>query len=372
MTATVITGIFNASSISWTNTNGGAAFDGFVSLGNNGQVAQTFQSASITGLNPSEFSFDSTQLPVTVQPGKSVLLHVSFIPGGAGTRSAYLNLVLSPGPNIQVFLSGTQNGPGGGQPFPSSLGFVTPVKLGLSSTFANVQIVNTTGGADAETITVSSIAFATGTDFFIVGAPVTPFTIPYLGVSAAFSIQFTPTVAGSRSDTLNIVTTTPAFTLNAFVSGTGTTLQSAYTVSGAVSQCLFAFPGTSTPVIRAANPASLNCEEAGSLVRLHDFNQPNVEKQLLRVRGHYEDLGVATITITAKTRRVGEPDSIVQKSVSIGTVAADSWLREFIADLNIAGELIQLTISRAANSGPVNIVDYVPSFEPKGEVIEGT
>jgi hypothetical protein len=293
---------------------------------------------------------------------------VFFTPGGAGSRTSFINITSLTTFAPSGFLNGSQNGPGGGQPFPSDITFPN-TKLGTATNFANAQIVNV---ANAQ-ITVSSIAFATGTDFFLINPPITPFNIPAGGKSAVFTIRFIPTAVGARNDTLNVVTTTPGFTLIAVVSGTGTVLQSAFTLAGTSQDTLFAFPGSGTgPVVLRASPLDLNCEESGSFLRMHDLGQIDQEKQVLRVRGHYEDLGVATITITATSRRLGKPDQVSVKNVSIGSAAADGWVREFLAEVNITGELVQLKVSRAANSGPVSIIDYIPEFVSKGEVIGGT
>jgi hypothetical protein len=368
MPATVINGIFTGNDITWPNVSGAGTFDGFTVIGNSSLAPQTITGATITGPGAAKFSFDLTQLPVTLNPGQSAILHVKAAGLGAGTSLANLNLALTPGPNTSIQLRGAGAGTGGGQPFPSDVLFPN-TKVGQTTTLNIYQIVNVTG----VTITVSNIAMVTGTDFFVVGAPIVPFTIPSGGSSAAFSIQFAPSVLGGRNDFLNITTTTPAFTLTTSVVGYGTTLQSAFSLTGATQGSLFSFPGTNAPIVLLADPTNLNSEEPGSFRRIHDFGIVNLEKQLMRVRGHYEDLGPATITVTARARRVGKPDELINVNVAIGTAFADGWIREFTSEPTpISGELIQLIISRAGNSGPISIIDYIPEFEPMGEVIGGT
>jgi len=367
MPATVINGLFSDGIILWQSVGGPATFDGFACVPNTTNQTQTFTGATLSGSNPGDFTVPAGQFPVTVNPNQTALIHVSVTPPGGVSHIALVTINTNTvfAPNFQVTFNqfGTQYG----QPMPSILGFPT-TKVGQVSTFANYQIFNT-GNA---ILYVTNITLTTGTDFFIVGAPIVPFNIPIGGSSAVFTIQFIPTVVGARNDILT-VTGTGVADSSGSLTGIGSTLQSAFNLTGGTQGSLFALSGGGNPLILLANPNSLNTEEPGSFVRLHDWQMPNYEKKLMRIRGHYEDLGPATISFKARSRRIGEPDDVIQVPVVIGTAFADGWLREFTSEpCPLSGELIQLTCSRAANSGPVSIIDYIPEFEPAGEVIGGT
>jgi hypothetical protein len=322
--------------------------------------------ASFIGANAADYSFPAGQIPVTLQPGQSALISVTFTPSGLGLRSATLSLATSIGPIVSVTLLGTGSNTALAAAFPTDLNFPN-TKVGLSTTFANMQIVNMFNAS----VTVTAIALVTGTDFFLVGAPIPPFVILQGGSSAVFSVQFSPTLVGARNDTLNITVAGNAAATH--VGGVGSVLQSAFNLTGATQGALFAFPGGGLPLILLAAPTNLNSEEAGSFVKLHDFQIQNLEKQVMRIRGHYEDLGVATVSFTCKAKRLGQSDETIVVAVPIGTVAADGWIREFISEPTpVTGELVQITVSRLALGGPVSIIDYCPVFEPKGEVIGGT
>lgn len=377
MPAVVINGTYTPGgqpTINWPSCVGAGPFDGYAVVGNTQNTTQTFTGASIAGgTAPGDFSIDLTQFPVVVNPGQSAIIHVRFAPTLVNTfRTTFVTLANATNPNYipQIYCIGLQvpvgTTPATAQP---TLQFPT-TKVGQSTIFTNAAIVNTSNVA----VTVSNITLVTGTDYFIVGAPIVPFVINAGASSALFSIQFTPTVAGFRLDTLNITTSgAGGVTEGTAILGNGSVLQSAFIMTGGTQGTLFAFPGVASPLILLANPNSLNTEEAGSFVKLHDFQIPNIEKQMMRVRGHYEDLGVATIMVTFKAKRQGQPDEIIQVSVPIGTVAADGWIREFTSEPTpVTGELVQVTISRAAASGPVSIIDYIPEFEIKGQVIGGT
>ena len=366
MPATVINGVFTDGIVNWQAGTLAGTYKGYLVVPNITNVSQTWNSAVIGGTNAGNFSVPGGQLPVTTLPGQSMILEVDFTPSAGGNRSGNITVSASGGYYQVYSLAGFGGGNAIGEPFPSILGFPA-TKIGQTTTFANVVIVNVSSGG----ITVTALALTTGTDFSIVGAPATPFVINAGAQSALFSIQFTPTLAGSRNDFLNV--TTAAGTGVSTIYGFGSTLQSAFSLTGATQGTLFAFPGVGAPLVLLASPTNFNTEEPGSIVRIHDFGMVNVEKQLMRVRGHYEDLGPAVITIKARARRVGQPDEVISVNVNVGTAFADGWIREFASEPTpLPGELIQLTISRAGNSGPVSIIDFTPEFEPKGEVIGGT
>lgn len=377
MTATVINGTFYGGGLLWTAVVGGS-YKGYTIFGvSNNYPTQTFLSYNIGGSFASEYSCPAGQFPVTVNPNQSVIIEVDFAPLGLGQRwgtgvnFTNLTLVNSGGPNpaqvlpALLFGTGVSAGNGLAQAYPD--GTFPNTKLGQVTGLTPVVIVNNNSVA----ATVTALGLTIGTDFSLAGAPIVPFTIPVGGASAAFTINFAPTVVGSRGDTLSVTTAVGTSTIG--LTGYGTTLQSAFNLTGALQGTLMAFPGNNSPVILQVIAGNGNSESSGLFTRLHDFAMPNQEKQLMRIRGHYEDLGPATITFTARSRRVNQPDEIISVSIPIGTAFADGWVREFTSEPTpINGELIQLTGSRAANSGPVSLIDYMPVFEPKGEVIGGT
>jgi hypothetical protein len=364
MPATVINGAFSSSAITWQSAIAGGPYKGYCVVSNPQNITVTLTGLSITGTFAGDYTIPAGQTGAVLNPGQSVIIEVDFTPGGVGLRGAALQITFSNIYFATVNLRGAEAGTQLAQPFPALYFF--NVKIGQTSTYANAVIVNTA----TVNLTVSNLAMAIGTDFFIVGAPITPFIINAGAQSPAFSVQFTPSMAGTRNDTLNV--TVGGNIASVPIAGFGSTLQSSFSMTGATQGTLFAFPGTGAGLILLANPTNLNCEEPGSLVRLHDFGIINREKQVMRIRGHYEDLGVATVTFKCRSRRLGKPDDIVSVNAQIGTVAADGWIREFASEpAPVSGELVQITISRAGNSGPVSLIDYTPQFELEGEVISG-
>ncbi len=139
---------------------------------------------------------------------------------------------------------------------------------------------------------------------------------------------------------------------------------SAYSLAGTAPGCLLAF-GANT---WKADPLDLNSEEIASFTRTHDFQLTGQEKHVPRLRLKFEDLGVATISVVAKTKR----ETSAPVSVTFGTVGADKLIKWAQADLAINEEIIEFTVSRAGLSGPLSFTEQVFGFVERGEVIEGT
>lgn len=240
------------------------------------------------------------------------------------------------------------------------------IGIGDTETFPDDIVIRNISTVPIQIVT---LAFTSGLSFAMVGGgPALPIVLAPGAASVPIQVSFTPTAAGSISDSL-IATLDSAATTPLLLNGTGNQITPAFNLSGKTSGTLFGFPGE----IRQADPANLDTEEVCSFTKMHDFGIIINEKQVLRVNGHYQDLGEATITIRAETRRKGQPNSVETADVVIGTVGAtDEWVRSFYGEINITGELIQLQVSRAPGSGPVSIIDYTPELETKGEVVAGT
>lgn len=380
MPATVISGVFSSWNITWTNNTEAAPSIGVFLVSNPLFIPLTLNSGAFTGPDAAQFSLPAGQFPVTLQPNQSAVIQARFT-GGTSIPPHVYTATLTISTNVGAFspvqlMIGNDVGVGalyGCSVFPDVQIVFPTTKVGQTVNLTQLFI----GNNSVNTIRVTNISVTTGTDFFVTGAPITPFNIVWPGSSAVFNIQFTPTTAGNRSDNLNVTIDDGAgghiSTVSVNLQGIGSTLQSAFNLTGGTTGVLFAVPGSGVPSILLANPTNFDCEEPCSAVKLHDFGIVNNEKRLMRIRGHYEDLGAATITFKARSRRLGKPDDTILVNVPIGTGFADGWIREFTSEPTpITGELIQLTVSRAGSSGQVSLIDYMPQFEPMGEVIGGT
>ncbi len=166
---------------------------------------------SITGPDAGDFSITSGDVPtLTLAPGESHTIEITFTPGGTGTKNAQLEIAGDPLnlAALQVPLTGT--GMTSGEPEI----VVTP----LSHNFGNVEL----GSSSTTTITVEnngtedlvvSSAAITGlnvSEFFIITGA-SGFTVPPAG-NASIEVKFEPSSAplASKSAALVITSNDPA------------------------------------------------------------------------------------------------------------------------------------------------------------------
>jgi hypothetical protein len=376
MTATIIGGLYQTNIMVFVGAPSVGAQETGICLVPNATAAPiTVTNASFAGAGA--FSVVFGQFPVTVPSGSSVVVQVVYTTA-IGLQTGVMTLVTTSGSLPSVNLTANV-GTNTSDIFPSLI--FPGVKVGQSLTFPLMEIVNPLTTSN----TTTALGMTTGTDFAITGAPAMPFTQVAGAVSAPFNVVFTPTTTGLRSD--SIFVTNVNGTASRPITGTGTVLQSFDSLNppAPAGAMLMAFTGIPTPTIYftqqnnlPAQLVNIDCEEAALATKITNFGRPNMENQVLRIRGHYKDLGVAIMFITVTTRRLdvtpSQAANAIQtqtKTFSIGTAVADEWPRQFTVDFDVTGELTQISIGRNANQGPVWLIDYCPEWVPKGEVLEG-
>lgn len=104
------------------------------------------------------------------------------------------------------------------------------------------------------------------------------------------------------------------------------------------------------------------------------WDSPGNEKTLRRIEVLYENVGVCTgLKLDLKSwRQTLTPPAYDTETVtiSIGDVSADLSERSAFFDVEMAGELIVVTLTRIHSTGPVSILGFIPHFEDKGEKVE--
>ncbi len=141
---------------------------------------------------------------------------------------------------------------------------------------------------------------------------------------------------------------------------TGLAITSVFTINGNDKRALAAFGST----IKQFDPSNLSPERPASLVKTVDLQRPHQEKLLARLHTRYEDLGVASFKTTLKTR----DETSTPVTSSIGTGAADKFIREALIEKQMNEQVFKLTIDHVA--GPVSLVDIGIDFEPRGPVVD--
>ena len=217
----------NPSAVNFGNVKIGASQSTNVTLSNSGATDLTISQASLSG---AAFSMGNLTLPLTLAPGASTSLSVTFAPTGQGTFTGSVTFTADaaaqskaqakraqakaqPSETTVLALSGNGVNPQG-----------TLSANPTSIAFGNVQIGNT--GSKSETLTNTgagpvtiSQANVTGTGYSITGLSLPATLNP--NQSVTFTAKFAPANAGAVSGNIAVVSDASNSPLNIPLSGTG-------------------------------------------------------------------------------------------------------------------------------------------------------
>jgi centrosomal CEP192-like protein/HYDIN/CFA65/VesB family protein/ASPM-SPD-2-Hydin domain-containing protein len=188
----------------------GGSQPGSAQVTNTGGSSVTISQATVTGAT---FSLSRPSFPLTVAPGESTTLNLTFTPVATGTATGNVTLASNAAnPTLTLSLSG--NGVAAGQltATPVSLDFGS-VLVGSSQSLTG--IVSNTGGSSL-TISQASIS---GPGFSLTGLTL-PLTLA-AGQSASFSIIFTAQASGSVAGSVTLVSNGANPTVNLPLSAIG-------------------------------------------------------------------------------------------------------------------------------------------------------
>ena len=200
---------FPATAIGTTSSTNGVA-----TLTSSGNAIQLL---AITSSNPSEFPVTTTcSLTAALAPNVPCLVSIQFVPSSAGTRSAQITITTTNAGRVSLAMSGA--GVSSSVPeitiSPESFTFPNTV-IGSTFTGGVITLTNTgTVAVNLTTITSSDLSeFPISSTCNLPGS-----LIP--GASCTVLVQFRPSVGGSRTAQMVIVTTN-AGTSTFSVSGSG-------------------------------------------------------------------------------------------------------------------------------------------------------
>lgn len=212
-TSPAVTYVLSASTsnVSFPNTLVGTSTSQSISLTNSGTGTLTISQVAVSGAGFGVSGFSGS---VSLAPGNSISLAVSFTPSAVGTLAGTITVVSNASnSSASISLSGT-----GVQPqisvVPSSVSF-SNVSVGVTNS-QSVMIKNI-GTAN---LTVSQASLA-GTTFTYSGLAL-PLTLP-AGGSSTFTVAFAPTSASSFYANLSLVNNSPSSPLVVSLSGTSVT-----------------------------------------------------------------------------------------------------------------------------------------------------
>lgn len=351
---------FNPSSLSFGNVTQGQSAQMFLQAKNEGDAPVTITSAAFS---LADYSFGTAPpFPIVLNPSATFNFLVQFIPSTTGARDGTLTFQsdATNAPHV-INLTGTGIAVGAKAVSvdPSSWDF-GQVKITLMSVEKTFKITNT------GTLNVLINTITVGAPFATASLPSLPATITP-GNFINFGAKFNPTVQGFDDENLQINGDQTGSPTQVLLSGVGVLITPAFTVTGDVGELLASFAGPSINVQRF-NPTDLNCEMVASFKRRYDYSLPGLEKTLKRLIAQYEALGVASVTITFRTKR----GSVVTVPVLQTSALTDESLQRIFADLQITDEVVEVEVSRAASSGPVQFTSFTHEFVPRGEIIKGT
>jgi hypothetical protein len=189
-----------------------------ITVSNAGSASLTITALNLTGTNPGDFAVSSSPLPITVAPGASTPLSITFTPLTTGARNASLSIVDNASDSPQTV---TLNGKGvvpimAVNPAPP-YNFNTVV-VGNTSAAISVGVANTGSGP----LTITNIALAgSNPGDFAFTAPSLPVIIPAGGSPMQIGVTFTPLAGGARTASLVLTSNASDSPRSLSLTGTG-------------------------------------------------------------------------------------------------------------------------------------------------------
>ncbi len=197
--------VVSPSSIAFGSANVGATLSSNVTVRNDGNADLKVNSVAFAGTHAADFN-TTTTLPITIAPGASGTITLTFTPGAIGARNGTANITtddpITPGSSVS--LSGTGTSPKIAIT-PASLAF-GDVLVGTTSGKLTVKIDNTGDGV----LTVTGAALG-GTD--AARFTLDPVTLPLKiagGSSATLSVAYSPDATTANSAKLAITSDDPS------------------------------------------------------------------------------------------------------------------------------------------------------------------
>ena len=240
-------------SLSWASVAvGGKGAAKAVTLTNSGTTSMSLSSITLTGTDPGDYEIYSKTCGTSLAASASCTASIIFAPKVSGTRTATLTFSDSATNSPQTAaLSGYAPGGSSGTVTisPTSFSFGS-VNLGATS---SAQTATLTNGLSSS-ITISNIA-VTGVDpgDFLISSKTCGSSLA-TSASCSLSIEFKPTVSGSRSATLTVSDSSSNSPQTVALAGTGGSTSGG---SVTVSPTSLGFPSTAVGATSTAQTATL-------------------------------------------------------------------------------------------------------------------
>jgi FtsP/CotA-like multicopper oxidase with cupredoxin domain len=328
---------------------------------NTGNANLFFNGITISGGNAIDFLITANTCPIvtgSVTPGLNCTVSMAFKPTAVGNRSSVLVITSNDPatPTLNISLSG--------------VGTQSTASVSPGSVTFPLQLVNTTSAIQTVTLSNPGSVPYTITSIGVTGGNAADFTLNYptcpIGgtglaakASCAITLTFRPTASGTRSTTLNIVTTANVAAAPIPVSGTGTQVNLSTTSLTFAPQVVLTQSTSQQVTLTNTGPAVLSITSTAlGGANLGDFTATTCPATLAAgasckptVRFTPKAVGVRTATLTFTTNDPGMPLAVVtltgtaiQAAVSLspashdfGAVTARSNSAPFVFTLTNSG-----------------------------------
>ena len=353
----------NPTSLSFGSVNAGVASSKSVTLTNSGTANVTISQVTVSA---KDVAASGVTTPLTLTPGQSQTMNVTFDPSAAETVSGNITVASTQGTSTVISVSGTGIQPG----------------ITLTPTSANFGSV-TVGTTNSQTIQVSNpgngVLTITQANLTGSGFSTTGLTLPLSinpGLSSTFNAQYQPAAAGSASGSITFVSNAATSPSVVTLTGTGVAATEILTLSTNTVSFGNVTNGTSsTQTVTVTNAGNSNVQISAITVSGTGFTLSGasvpvtltpLQKLTFSVIFSPTATGSASGSVTVTSNATGSPAAItlsgsgvvaVTHSVSLSWTASTST----VSGYNVYRSLTSGTGYTKLNGSLVSVVDYTDS-----------
>jgi hypothetical protein len=145
-------------------------------------------------------------------------------------------------------------------------------------------------------------------------------------------------------------------------------------LTGQTSGIVFGFisGGNNPGALLNPNPESNNMDQASIIVFNGSlWDTPGSEKTIYRLEVFYKNVGQCTLILVLKAwQQQTQSYDTKTDTITIGDVSADLSERSAYFDIEATGEIVEATLVRNSNAGPMCLLAFSPSIQDRGEKVE--
>lgn len=353
----------NPTSLSFGSVNAGVASSKSVTLTNSGTANVTISQVTVSA---KDVAASGVATPLTLTPGQSQTMNVTFDPSAAETVSGNITVASTQGTNTVISVSGTG------------------IQAGVTLTPASANFGSVTvGSTNSQTIQISNpgngVLTITQANVIGSGFSTTGLTLPLSinpGLSSTFNAEYQPAAAGSASGSITFVSNAATSPTVVALTGTGVAATEILTLStNAVSFGNVTNGTSSTQPVTITNTGNSNVQisaiaAAGTGYTLSGASVPVTltpsQKLTFSVIFSPTATGSVSGSVTITSNATGSPATITLSGSGVVTVTHSvslSWTASTstVSGYNVYRSLTSGTGYTKLNGSLVSVVDYTDS-----------